>query len=108
MHQLETLFEATVDKDFDKFEIYVLRNILTVSDDVLPWMRLGHYEVCMRGGYIPFCFYLLLGRSDGRERERERADIYTYARKGTGRGVCLEGGRRKEEGSAFCVERTKS
>ncbi|KAI9755927.1 MAG: hypothetical protein M1815_004475 [Lichina confinis] len=44
VHQLETLFEATVDKDFDKFEIYVLRNILTVSDDVLPWMRLGHYE----------------------------------------------------------------
>lgn len=46
MHQLETLLEATVDKTFDKFEIYTLRNILTVPDELAPWMRLGHYEVC--------------------------------------------------------------
>ena len=46
VHQLETLLEATVDKTFDKFEIYALRNILTVPDDLAPWMRLGHYEVC--------------------------------------------------------------
>lgn len=45
MHQLETLLEATVDKTFDKFEIYTLRNILTVSENLAPWMRLGHYEV---------------------------------------------------------------
>ena len=45
MHQLETLLEATVDKTFDKFEIYTLRNILTVPDALAPWMRLGHYEV---------------------------------------------------------------
>ncbi|KAI4150638.1 MAG: hypothetical protein L6R39_002214 [Caloplaca ligustica] len=45
VHQLETLLEATVDKTFDKFEIYALRNILTVPDDLAPWMRLGHYEV---------------------------------------------------------------
>ncbi|KAL8654925.1 MAG: hypothetical protein Q9226_003249, partial [Calogaya cf. arnoldii] len=44
VHQLETLLEATVDKTFDKFEIYTLRNILTVPDEVAPWMRLGHYE----------------------------------------------------------------
>ncbi|KAL9103984.1 MAG: hypothetical protein Q9187_008950 [Circinaria calcarea] len=44
VHQLETLLEATVDKTFDKFEIYTLRNILTVPDDLAPWMRLGHYE----------------------------------------------------------------
>lgn len=45
MHQLETLLEATVDKAFDKFEIYVLRNILTVPEDLLGWIRLKHYEV---------------------------------------------------------------
>ena len=45
LHQLETLLEATVDKAFDKFEIYVLRNILTVPEDLLPWIRLKHYEV---------------------------------------------------------------
>lgn len=45
VHQLETLLEATVDKSFDKFELYTLRNILTVPDDLAPWMRLSHYEV---------------------------------------------------------------
>ena len=47
VHALETLLEATVDKTFDKFEIYTLRNILTVPDDLAPWMRLAHYEVRM-------------------------------------------------------------
>lgn len=45
VHALETLLEATVDKTFDKFEIYTLRNILTVPDDLAPFMRLAHYEV---------------------------------------------------------------
>ncbi|KAJ5901526.1 hypothetical protein N7495_002054 [Penicillium taxi] len=44
LHQLETLLEANADKAFDKFEIYVLRNILTVPEDLLPWVRLKHYE----------------------------------------------------------------
>ncbi|KMP07198.1 hypothetical protein CISG_06829 [Coccidioides immitis RMSCC 3703] len=44
LHQLETLFEATVDKAFDKFEIYVLRNILMVPDDLVGWIRLSHHE----------------------------------------------------------------
>ncbi|KAJ6160365.1 hypothetical protein N7470_003761 [Penicillium chermesinum] len=44
LHQLETLLEANVDKAFDKFEIYVLRNILTVPEDLHPWVRLKHYE----------------------------------------------------------------
>ncbi|PCH03399.1 Centromere protein Mis12 [Penicillium occitanis (nom. inval.)] len=44
LHQLETLFESSVDKSFDKFEIYVLRNIFTVPDDLVNYMRLGHYE----------------------------------------------------------------
>lgn len=46
LHQLETLLESTVDKAFDKFEIYVLRNIFTVPEDLLSWVRLKHYEVC--------------------------------------------------------------
>lgn len=45
LHQLETLLESTVDKAFDKFEIYVLRNILTVPEDLISWVRLRHYEV---------------------------------------------------------------
>ena len=45
LHQLETLLEANVDKAFDKFEIYLLRNILTVPEDLLSWVKLKHYEV---------------------------------------------------------------
>lgn len=45
LHQLETLLEATVDKAFDKFEIFVLRNIFRVPDDLMSWIRLKHYEV---------------------------------------------------------------
>ncbi|KAL4873808.1 hypothetical protein BDV12DRAFT_192250 [Aspergillus spectabilis] len=44
LHQLETLLEATVDKAFDKFEIFVLRNIFRVPDDLMGWIRLKHYE----------------------------------------------------------------
>ena len=53
-HQLETLLEATVDKTFDKFEIYTLRNILTVPDELAGWMRLGHYEVSDRNTSCSF------------------------------------------------------
>ncbi|KAI9889923.1 MAG: hypothetical protein M1814_004646 [Vezdaea aestivalis] len=44
VHQLETLLEATVDKDFDKLELYVLRNVLHIPSDLAPWVRLKHYE----------------------------------------------------------------
>lgn len=46
LHKLETLLESTVDKNFDRFEIYVLRNILSVPQDLAGWIRLAHYEVC--------------------------------------------------------------
>ncbi len=52
MHQLETLLESTVDKTFDKFEIYTLRNILTVPDELAGWMKLGHYEVSFRNDFV--------------------------------------------------------
>ena len=45
LHKLETLLNSTVDKNFDKFEIYVLRNILSVPADLVNWVRLSHYEV---------------------------------------------------------------
>jgi kinetochore protein Mis12/MTW1 len=45
LHKLETLLESTVDKNFDRFEIYVLRNILSVPGDLAGWIRLSHYEV---------------------------------------------------------------
>ncbi|KAK4186907.1 Mis12 protein-domain-containing protein [Podospora australis] len=44
VHQLETLLFAVIDKNFDKFEIYVLRYILTVKEEEGEWVRLRHYE----------------------------------------------------------------
>ena len=52
VHQLETLLESTVDKAFDKFEIYTLRNVLTVPDDLVGWVRLGHYEVWLLNAFL--------------------------------------------------------
>jgi kinetochore protein Mis12/MTW1 len=44
-HQLETLLCASVDRDFDKFEIYVLRNIFCLKPaDIGNYIRLGHYD----------------------------------------------------------------
>ncbi len=45
LQKLETLLYSTVDKNFDKFEIYVLRNILSVPAELVNWVRLSHYEV---------------------------------------------------------------
>lgn len=33
-----------MDRNFDKFEIWVLRNVLYVPEELVPWVRLGHYE----------------------------------------------------------------
>lgn len=49
MVQLESLLNATVDRDFDKFEIYTLRNILAVgheeeAKDLARWVQLEHYR----------------------------------------------------------------
>ena len=53
MHQLETLLESTIDKNFDKLEIYTLRNVLTVPEDLVPWVRLEHYNVSFLGIFSP-------------------------------------------------------
>ncbi|EMC92265.1 hypothetical protein BAUCODRAFT_283867 [Baudoinia panamericana UAMH 10762] len=47
--QLESLLNATVDRDFDKFEIYTLRNIMAIGHedearDLAQWVRLEHYK----------------------------------------------------------------
>ncbi|PTB38416.1 uncharacterized protein TrAFT101_011477 [Trichoderma asperellum] len=42
-HQLETLLNASIDKNFDIFELYVMQNILTVRPQDQPYMRLSHY-----------------------------------------------------------------
>ncbi|CUS07984.1 unnamed protein product [Tuber aestivum] len=44
IHQLETLLENGVDKRFDAFELYVLRNILVVPQDLVGWVRLAHHK----------------------------------------------------------------
>ncbi|POR32216.1 Kinetochore-associated protein MTW1 [Tolypocladium paradoxum] len=43
-HQLETLLNASIDKKFDLFELYVMRYILTVRPEHQPYMRLAHYD----------------------------------------------------------------
>lgn len=52
-HQLETLLVDSADKTFDKFEVYVLRAILTVEEGLGEWIRLSHYEVLFRLLYLP-------------------------------------------------------
>ncbi|KAK5090196.1 hypothetical protein LTR05_000366 [Lithohypha guttulata] len=44
LHQLETLLTSSADKRFDAFEIYTLRNILSVPPDLVNWIRLSHHE----------------------------------------------------------------
>ncbi|KJZ67913.1 hypothetical protein HIM_12698 [Hirsutella minnesotensis 3608] len=43
-HQLQTLLNASIDKNFDLFELYTMRNILIVRPQDRPYMRLGHYD----------------------------------------------------------------
>lgn len=43
-HQLETLLNASIDKNFDIFELYVMQNIITVRPQDQPFMRLSHYH----------------------------------------------------------------
>jgi kinetochore protein Mis12/MTW1 len=46
--KLETLMENAVDKNFDKLEIWVLRNVFALSrgdEELVNWIRLNHYEV---------------------------------------------------------------
>ncbi|KAF1923245.1 uncharacterized protein M421DRAFT_104589 [Didymella exigua CBS 183.55] len=45
--KLETLMENAVDKNFDKLEIWTLRNVLCLprgDEELARWVRLGHYD----------------------------------------------------------------
>jgi len=44
VHQLETLLETKIDKNFDRLEIWAFRNILSVPPEIRDWVRLSHYE----------------------------------------------------------------
>ena len=44
VHRIETLLEARVDREFDRLEIYALRNILCVEPGLERWVRLAHHE----------------------------------------------------------------
>lgn len=44
VHALETLLFASIDRDFDLFEIVVMRNVLTVSAGDIDWVTLQHYR----------------------------------------------------------------
>lgn len=42
VHQIETFLENIVDRNFDAFELYALRNIFVVPENIRGWMRLEH------------------------------------------------------------------
>jgi kinetochore protein Mis12/MTW1 len=42
--QFESFIQAKIDKNFDKFEIFTLRNILSIPPELVDWIRLSHYE----------------------------------------------------------------
>lgn len=49
--KLETLMENAVDKNFDRLEIWTLRNVLCLPrgegmEELVNWVKLGHYDVC--------------------------------------------------------------
>lgn len=44
LHKLETLFNSTLDRNFDKLELYALTNLFSVHASLVNWIRLGHYE----------------------------------------------------------------
>ncbi|KAI5457839.1 Mis12 protein-domain-containing protein [Mariannaea sp. PMI_226] len=43
-HQLETLLNASIDRNMDKFELYAMNNILKIHPDLHAFVRLQHYE----------------------------------------------------------------
>ena len=45
MAQVETLLENVIDRNFDAFELYILRNVFNVPDDVDGYLRLQHHQV---------------------------------------------------------------
>lgn len=44
IYQLETLLESAIDKHFDLYEIFVLRNTFSIPTELIPWIVLKHQE----------------------------------------------------------------
>ena len=74
--KLETLMENAVDKNFDKLEIWTLRNVLCLprkggtqgeSGGLERWIRLGGYEVRLLESFHPV---LLSAKAELEERQR--------------------------------------
>jgi kinetochore protein Mis12/MTW1 len=42
IYRLETLLETAIDKHFDLFEIFVLRNTFAIETDLIPFIALAH------------------------------------------------------------------
>ncbi|KAF2466375.1 uncharacterized protein BDR25DRAFT_293831 [Lindgomyces ingoldianus] len=42
--KLETLMEGAVDRNFDRLEIWTLRNVLCLPEELAAWVRLEHYK----------------------------------------------------------------
>lgn len=42
IYRLETLLESAIDRHFDLYEIYVLRNTFQIPTDLIPYMVLKH------------------------------------------------------------------
>ena len=65
MAQTETLLENAVDRNFDAFELYVLRNVFNVPEEVEGYLRLKHHQVppitamLAHGPVLDFPLYLL-------------------------------------------------
>ncbi|KAK3401079.1 Mis12 protein-domain-containing protein [Sordaria brevicollis] len=72
-HQLETLLCASIDRNFDKFEIYVMRNILCVRPEDRDWIRLGHYE--------GLDFSSPAKGKDGKEEQKPTIETVTHLRR---------------------------
>jgi len=64
MAQTETLLENAVDRNFDAFELYVLRNVFNVPEEVDGYLRLRHHLVwILYRFFITSCrLFLLFGQ----------------------------------------------
>lgn len=59
MAQVETLLENAVDRNFDALELYCLRNVFNVPEDVDGYLRLQHHLVSPPKGRFHWSFGLV-------------------------------------------------
>ena len=76
IHRLQTLLEHLIDKNVDKLEIYLLRNILTlpVELETIPTAFLPHYQDVILNNHIPATFDdedMLIAELDNKKNELE-------------------------------------